>query len=298
MEEKETAAAVPPARKTRRHSLLLVLVMGLVLVLAGQLLGEVITLLLRRMAHDTDSGVRFLFTYLAFIGIDILVLVYCGLFEKEIFRSFLSSKHRGGRGNTGRYFALGLLIGFGMNGLSILPAWLHGDLHFSAGRFEWLYMIAALLCVCVQSGAEELVTRGYMMSALRERYGVRIAVAVNALFFAVLHLLNPGITVLSVLEIVVIGFALSLVVYYLDSLWMAVAIHTAWNFTQNFLFGLPNSGIVSRSSFLRLEAAANSVFYDTSFGVEGSITAVAVSGLLAAAVFLYARRKRASDPSV
>ena len=129
-----------------------------------------------------------------------------------------------------------------------------------------------------------------MLSALQERYGVWIAIAVNALFFGAIHLLNTGITVVSFAEIVGIGAALGLVVYCLDSLWMAIGIHTAWNFTQNLLFGLPNSGRVSQSSFLHLDAAKNSAFYDAVFGVEGAIPALAVTVLLSAAVILYWRR--------
>ena len=74
---------------------------------------------------------------------------------------------------------------------------------------------------------------------------------------------------------------------------MAAAIHTSWNFTQNFLFGLPNSGLVSKGSFLHLEAASDSILYDTVFGVEGAIPALIVTAVLAAAVILYARKKDA-----
>ena len=74
---------------------------------------------------------------------------------------------------------------------------------------------------------------------------------------------------------------------------MAIAIHTMWNFTQNFLFGLPNSGIVSQGSFLHLDAAAGSVFYDAVFGVEGALPAVLVDLALAVAVVLLAKRKAA-----
>ena len=291
MKKSETNTAVPPIKKRKSHFFLLVIIMGLVFMLFGQALGELILLPVQKHIPFANWGVRFLFLYLSFIGIDLLVLIYCALFEKEIFRGFRSAKHGGGHGNTLKNLALGLLIGFLMNGICILIAWLHGDLHFSVGRFQLLYLICALLSVFVQSAAEELVTRGYMLSALRERYNIRIAIAVNALFFGALHLFNNGITVVSLLEIVCIGIALSLVVHCFGSLWMAIAIHTAWNFTQNFLFGLPNSGVVSASSFLHLDAASGSPFYDAVFGVEGAIPAVVVTVLLSVSVVLYARKK-------
>ena len=53
-----------------------------------------------------------------------------------------------------------------------------------------------------------------------------------------------------------------------------MGIHTAWNYTQSLLLGLPNSGIVSEKALLHLDAASDSLFYSSAFGLEGGITAV------------------------
>lgn len=283
----ETAAK--PVKKLKRHFLIIVLLLAFVMILAGQILGELIT---QPMSSLGGPAWSFLLMYLSFIGIHIITLFYCALAEKPIFRSFWHAAQGGGPGNTLKLFGLGLVIGFLMNGVCILLAWLHKDLHFSLGSFQFGYLLVAFLCVLVQSAAEELVTRGYMMGALRERYPVWVAVAANSLFFAALHLLNPGITVLSFLNIVMIGLCFSLVMVVFDSLWMCVALHTAWNFTQNLIFGLPNSGIVSKSSWLHLEAARGSLLYDAVFGVEGSVTALVVEALFIVCIALYGLRKK------
>ena len=279
MNKNEGSPSAAPGRK-KRHFIVWVLLIAFAIFALGSILGTVFVAPVSMLLSDAGPSVLFLLQYLVFIGIDILIVVYCALFDKEIFRSFLSARRGGMRGNTGRHFALGLLIGFVMNGACILAAWLHGDLDFSVGAFQLVYLFAALVFVCVQSGAEELICRGYILGALRERYPLWVAIAANALGFAAAHLTNPGITVLAFLEIVLIGAAFSLLVCCLDSLWMAIAVHTAWNFTQNFLFGLPNSGIVSQGSFLHLEAAKGSIFYDPVFGVEGAVTALIVSAAL------------------
>ena len=291
MEEKEPVSPAAPVRK-KRHFIIWVLLIAFALLLFGQLLGLLISDLVASRIPNASDSVIFLFQYLSFIGIHILTLLYCALFEKDLFRSFFSPGRGGGKGNTLGMFGLGLLIGFVMNGLCILLAWLHGDLDFSVGAFQPLYLLAALLVVCVQSAAEELIDRGYIQGALCQRYKPWVAIVVNSVFFMSLHLSNPGVSILALAEILTIGLALSLVTYCLDSLWMAAAIHTAWNFTQNFLFGLPNSGIVSQGSFLHLEAAKGSFFYDPGFGVEGSFPSVAVSVLLGVGVLLYVRRRR------
>ena len=71
------------------------------------------------------------------------------------------------------------------------------------------------------------------------------AIIGNALIFTSLHVFNPGFTVIAGTQIFLVGIVFSLLVYYYDSLWAAITFHTAWNYTQNLIFGLPNSGIVS-----------------------------------------------------
>ncbi|MBQ1576559.1 MAG: CPBP family intramembrane metalloprotease [Oscillospiraceae bacterium] len=298
-EQNNAALPVEPAAETKkkrrpiRHMIWAVCLIALLIVLLGQIVGDFLVGFAIKGFGITDASTLFLFMYLSMIGVDLLVLLYTLLCERPIFRSFGRRAVPGGRGNTWKLFGVGLLAGFAMNALCILVAWLHGDIVLSVGRFRPLYLLAALVCVCVQSGAEELVTRGYMMGAIRDRYNVWVAAAVNSLFFGALHLLNPGITVLSFVNVVAVGFALSVVMIKLESLWFCIAMHTAWNFSQSIFFGLPNSGIVSEGSFFHLEAARDSVLYSAAFGVEGAITTTLVLLALTLCVLLAARRGRA-----
>ena len=293
--ENPSPAAVPAPRKEKkpvRHMIWAVCLIALALVFLGQILGELLTGMLSLVLEIKDAPTLFLFMYLAMIGVDLAALLYTRLCERPVFRSFGRRAEPWGRGNTWGLFALGLLVGLAMNGLCILAAWLHGDLHFSLGQFRPLYLLAALVCVCIQSGAEELVTRGYMMGALRDRYPVWVAVAVNSLLFGSLHLFNPGVTVLSIVNVTAFGLALSIVMVKLESLWFCIAVHTAWNFSQSIFFGLPNSGIVSQGSFLHLEAARDSGLYSAAFGIEGSVSTTLVLALLSLGVLLWARRRQ------
>ncbi len=298
-EQSNAALPVEPAAETKkkrrpiRHMIWAVCLIALLIALLGQIAGDFLVGLAIKGFGITDASTLFLFMYLSMIGVDLLVLLYTLLCERPIFRSFGRHAVPGGRGNTWKLFGVGLLAGFAMNALCILAAWLHGDIVLSVGRFRPLYLLAALVCVCVQSGAEELVTRGYMMGAIRDRYNVWVAAAVNSLFFGALHLLNPGITVLSFVNIVAVGLALSVVMIKLESLWFCIAMHTAWNFSQSIFFGLPNSGIVSEGSLFHLEAARGSVLYSAAFGVEGAITTTLVLLALTLCVLLAARRGRA-----
>ena len=285
-------AAVPAKpKKRRRHIMLVVAVVALVLMILGEILGSLILHVCLLPVKSVSDGTAFLIdTYLGFIGIDLVVVLYCLLAEKPILHSFGSAGHGGGAGNTLRLFGLGLLAGFAMNGLCVLAAWLHGDIALSPGEMHPGYLLFALAAVCIQSTAEELLTRGYMMGALRQRYNVWVAIVFNSLFFASLHLFNPGVNALAIADIALFGFALSLVMYYMDSIWFCAAVHTAWNFTQNLIFGLPNSGIVSEASLFHLDAAHDSIFYNVGFGVESTIMAVVTECLLALCVVLWAKK--------
>jgi len=293
--EVQPAQAAEPQKpkKLKRHFWLWPLLIGLALTYAGQIIGyyRVLTFM---TSPVLSASWKFTAQYALFMGIVVLTLTYCYFFDKSLFHAFMPAKKGGLKGNTFKEFALGIGIGFLMNGGCIFLAWLHGDLHFAMNAFDPIYLIVTFLCVCIQSSAEEMVTRGYIYHAHADRYPIWFAIAANSILFGCLHLGNSGITVMSFLQIVFCGVAFSLLVYARKSLWMAYAVHTMWNFTQSILFGLPNSGIVSEGSLLKLEAASGSaMFYDTAFGIEGSIMSVIAELLLCAwAIWIVIRDKK------
>jgi hypothetical protein len=188
---------------------------------------------------------------------------------------------------------MGLLLGFLANAFCILMSCLLGDIHLSYAGFQPGPFLLFLLAVTIQSGGEEIVDRCYLYQKLRRRYAhPGVAIVVNALVFGSLHLFNPGIGALPIIQIVAVGIVFSFFVYYFDSLWAAIMMHAGWNFTQSIVFGLPNSGIVSEYSLFKLDSASarNGIFYSVNFGVEGSIGAVCVIILLGIAMFLIGRR--------
>ena len=120
----------------------------------------------------------------------------------------------------------------------------------------------------------------------------KLAIIFNSIWFGIGHILNPGATILSTVTIMVIGLFLSLTVYYSKSLWPAIGIHTAWNFTQNFLLGLPNSGMVSPYSVFSLASQRNSFAYNINFGIESTIVALIVNLLLCLVIYLLYKNKK------
>lgn len=248
------------------------------------------------IGYDSFSdGVKFVFEYyvptiVAFVGF----ILYTGLSKRN--RPILDTVLPGKKyGNTAKLFFLGLLVGFIMNFSCIVLALLHGDiklrLEFSPDQMP--FFLFALFFVFIQSSSEEMWCRGFMYERLNVRYPLWVAVAVNGILFGLLHAFNPGVTVLSVIGIIICGISFSLARWYTKSLWFVMAIHTAWNFTQNFLFGLPNSGLVSEASVFVLDAAnaKTSWIYSASFGVEGGIPSLLADGALGVICLILAAKE-------
>ncbi len=263
-----------------------------ILTLFGQLLGELITLMpavtafFDRLTGNPDIT-EFMMMYFGFIGIWIVTFLVVLVFPKN--RPMLKALGPNRRGNNPGGALYGLLLGFCTNGFCILMSWLMGDIKLSWYGFQPLLLFMFLVVVCIQSGAEEIMTRMYLYQKLRRRYrSPLVAILANAVLFASLHLANPGFTLLAATQIFLIGAILALLVYYYDSLWAAIMFHTGWNYTQNLIFGLPNSGLVSAYSMFRLEAASarSGLFYNAAFGVEGSVGACAVLALVGLVILL------------
>jgi hypothetical protein len=100
------------------------------------------------------------------------------------------------------------------------------------------------------------------------------------------------VSVLAILDIAICGFSFSLARWYTGSIWMVMGMHAMWNFTQNLLFGLPNSGLVSEVSVFHLDAAngASNLIYDFEFGVEGALPAIIVDAAIGIVVLVLAKK--------
>lgn len=275
----------------KRHSILAVVIIALFLMFGGSFFGGILMLLLRLIFPNQSSDVQFVIsTYFLFIGIDIFVLAYCVLCEKDILKSMRSAKHGGLRGNTSKMFWGGLILGFVSNGFCILIAWINKDLTFDYNVFSPAFFLFAFTNVLIQAGAEELLSRGYMQGALMERYSFRTAVIVNGLFFGLMHLPNDGVTILSIVNTTVYGIVMSMITYYFHSLWFSIAHHTAWNFTQNFIFGLPNSGLAAEKAIFKLTGSRHSIIYNSQFGVEGGIVIFILGLITIIAIFFWSKK--------
>lgn len=280
-----------PKRRKITDNILVLYLLAALLILLGQTAGMLLGFL--PFMTGSDVGIT-VYMYISFIGMWAVALLYMRFTKKN--RPILLAIGSKASGNNVRNLLIGFIIGFGLNGICILAAWLHGDITLYYDSFQPLSFVLIFVSVFVQSSAEELICRGFLYQRLRRSYrSPAVAIIGSSLLFAILHLGNEGVTALSVLNIFVVGILFAFMVYYMDSLWCAMAMHTAWNFTQNILFGLPNSGLVSPYSVYRLDAAAakSSFAYNVGFGIEGTLFADVVLILACVCMYLWGRRQSA-----
>lgn len=220
----------------------------------------------------SDNLGTFLSDYLSTFGAWIAFLLFAFIFRRN--RPMLKAIAHNKSLNNLKGILLGILLGFGTNGFCVLMSLLSGDIKLSYNGIDIVVLLAFLVAVFIQSSSEEIIDRCYVYQKLRRRYrSPLVAILVNSIVFMALHIPNPGFTVIAGCQIFLIAIIFSLFVYYYDGIWVAFWFHTAWNYTQNIIFGLPNSGIISEYSIFKLEAASarNGMFYNVDFGVEGSI---------------------------
>ncbi|MCR5795040.1 MAG: CPBP family intramembrane metalloprotease [Solobacterium sp.] len=237
------------------------------------------------LPYDKLSGsMYFIISYyvIPFLPLFLLALLILAGIKKNrfIFAKLLPSY----KGNKFKKFLAGLAIGFLMNTVCVTAAVIHQDIRLSYdfSLTEIPFMVFAFICICLQSSTEEIWCRGFLQERINIHYSFPAAAIVSSLAFGLLHAFNPGITPLALVNLILTGISYSLAYRVTDSLWVPAGIHTAWNFTQNLVFGLPNSGLVSETSVFRLEAAAGTrnLVYDPLFGVEGAVPCMAVTVML------------------
>ncbi len=272
---------------------------GYMLMVLGSLLGSVVVqapLKLLGLLTDDHPVIVTAVTYLAFIGIWVAVLVFIRAFKKET--PFLEKII--GKINVKAVIGwiLGLVLIGGMNFVCILFAKNNGDIYLSLFGVEILPLIFLFISVFIQSGAEELICRGFIYRRIEKTYNPIVATIFNSLLFALIHAANPGVTMLSLLNVFLCGVMFSLVIYYTDSMAFAMAGHAGWNFCQSIIFGLPNSGQVFPYSIFKLDAstARDSFFYNVGFGVEGTALAVIMLAVACVVIIILGQMKVLKRP--
>ncbi len=154
------------------------------------------------------------------------------------------------------------------------------------------------------AAAEEALFRGYLLQALAEGWGPGRAVVVTSAAFGALHLGNPSVTPLAVVNVAAAGLFLGVVYLRTASLWWASGAHLGWNWAHGFVTDLPVSGLdLVDTPYIEGLPRGAAWVSGGGFGPEGSLLTMVVVAL--AALYLWrgawlrpGRAARAADPLI
>ncbi|MBR4056738.1 MAG: CPBP family intramembrane metalloprotease [Oscillospiraceae bacterium] len=235
-----------------------------------------------------------LISLFATVATTLICILYCRKIEK---RSMASMGFRKS-GWLGRYLK-GFVIGTAMLLLCALILWLTGDLDFAfAKNIPVLYILAFFVGFVIQGMSEEVLVRGYFMVSLGNRCHTAVAVGISSVAFALLHLANPGISLLALLNLTLFGVFMAVYVLRTDDLWGACAIHSAWNFAQGNLVGIRVSGMTQMPTVAIMNPVGErALFHGGAFGLEGGLIVTFVT-LAAIALTLFLPKKQSPAKSL
>jgi len=241
-----------------------------------------------------------------------LVVGLTWLFVRFLDRGTLASLGirwpRGGRGVAMRQLVtmpVGVLalVGAWLLLILILPPALGGlrfggiSAAFSSGGPSWwplppaLLLGVLLLLFLIQGGIEELIVRGYIYRALKERWRPWWAALASSVLFSLLHAANPNVSVVALLNIILAGLVLAALVERSGSLWSATLAHGWWNFAISCLLSLPVSGL-RVFHLLDTSVAGDEKLTGGSFGPEGSLLLTFLGAILTTILWWRLRQDR------
>lgn len=183
-----------------------------------------------------------------------------------------------------RQLGAGCILGCVLAALAAIPVAIWADISLDV-RISSRSLLRAIVVVIVLifgALAEEMMFRGYPFQRLDEAIGPLGAIAVFSVFFALMHLSNPGASPLGLLNTVLIGVVLAIAYLRTRALWLCWGVHFGWNVALGLFFGLPVSGLRIFNVVVRASAKGPRWLTGGSYGLEASApgTLAVIIGLL------------------
>jgi len=232
-----------------------------VFILAQQLVGKILDV------TTIDKNYRNLIK--GIIASSFVAFTYVFFYKKYEKREIGEFSSKGLLKNT----ILGVLIGTTVQGLTIIVIYFWGNFQIiSVNPFSSIitpFAIAFSVAIF-----EEILLRGIIFRIVEEKLGSYISLAISAIIFGAVHLLNPDSSVISSICIGIVGFVFGASYIYSRSLWLPIAIHFSWNFVQSGIFGAITSGNEKTSSLFNTNISGAELITGGAFGPEGTIQAL------------------------
>jgi membrane protease YdiL (CAAX protease family) len=147
--------------------------------------------------------------------------------------------------------------------------------HFSSEQLVYLVLYIFV------GFAEEIFSRGYMMSVMRQTKSISLIIFVPSIIFALLHSMNTGVGIIPYINLALVGVLFAVMYLRSGNLWMCIGYHITWNYFQGYVYGFKVSGQAA-DGIITTTAKKFSLLNGSAFGPEGGIfvTIIILVGLL------------------
>ena len=275
------------------------IILSLIFMYGGSLMGSLATvplfLALRNIPlfFNNKDLLSLLITLFSFAFISLLVFFRVTVIEKRSFSSIGFNKN-----NWLKKYSLGFLIGLAMMSIIVLILLPFGYITIEKNPIQpvGVSAIASVLVILlgwiIQGATEEIVTRGWLLNVLSTKYNIGVGLLISSTLFGLMHLTNPNVNYIAVINIILVGLFYGLYVIKTNDLWAVCGMHSAWNFAQGNIFGFKVSGLdVSVGSLIDLNLVGSDFVTGGIFGPEAGITATFIL-LASIGILLFIDKKR------
>ena len=275
------------------------IILSLIFMYGGSLMGSLATvplfLALRNIPlfFNNKDLLSLLITLFSFAFISLLVFFRVKVIEKRSFSSIGFNKN-----NWLKKYSLGFLIGLAMMSIIVLILFPFGYITVEKNPIQPVGISATasvliiLLGWIIQGATEEIVTRGWLLNVLSTKYNIGVGLLISSTLFGLMHLTNPNVNYIAVINIILVGLFYGLYVIKTNDLWAVCGMHSAWNFAQGNIFGFKVSDLdVSVGSLIDLNLVGSDFVTGGIFGPEAGITATFIL-LASIGILLFIDKKR------
>ena len=257
------------------------IILSLIFMYGGSLIGSLATvplylaLLNVPLFFNNQNLLSLLITLFSFAFISLLIFFRVKVIEKRSLSSIGFNKN-----NWLKKYSLGFLIGLVMMSIIVLILLSFGYITVEKNPIQLVGIsaISSILVILfgwiIQGATEEIVTRGWLLNVLSSKYNIGFGLLISSTLFGLMHLTNPNVNYIAVINIILVGLFYGLYVIKTNDLWAVCGMHSAWNFAQGNIFGFEVSGLdVSVGSLIDLNLVGNNVITGGAFGPEAGIIA-------------------------
>jgi hypothetical protein len=170
----------------------------------------------------------------------------------------------------------GMLISLGLVGFMVLLMSVLG--YYRIDRLEAPpILLEAFVLFGMGAFVQVLAFRLVLYRLAEGLLGSWLAFCLTAVVFGIFHLGNPDAGVWSTISLIFGDVLLFAAFLYTRRIWLVWGIHWGWNFFQDGIFGMPNSGVTELPSWIQPIIQGPDWITGGAFGIETSVIAFILS---------------------